>query len=1251
MGTEVDEAGAEALTPFVGRHHADLIASGAPWDERDATLLFADVAGFTALNERLARRGREGAELMVALLDEVFGRLIDTAAGYGGDLLKFGGDALLVMFDGENHAQRAAYAACAMQSELHHRTDAHRAIGRVTVGMSMGLESGPVALLLCGQVTPELIALGPTLDATLAAETEAQGGEIAIGPDAARRLATFAMRDRDGVRVLAPLDPSRGHPFDLPQDARIPAAIRARGISPELQAHLADPGRFPEHRPVTSAFVRFRADASDLSATQAQLDELTTTVQHLCDDHGVAFLIADAGGGGGKFLLTGGAPRSLGDSTERVLDLAIELVGRVGTKVAVGVNAGTVFCGEVGSDQRRCYATIGDPVNLAARVMARAQPGEVLCEAATLSRWAPRFRTHPVEPFAAKGKAALVEASLVEGRADRSLPPTDEGDTAVPPGRDRQLAQLVEAHRQAVAGQTAIVEVVADAGMGKSTLVAAASARFEVGTQLVVTGGRYLQLSPFAALAPPLRHALGLPALGDPSEAARLEELVSRVDPTLLPWLPLLAVPLGIEVAPTPESEAVDPAFRLAVLNRRLSKLLKETVAAPLVLVVDDAQWLDESTSDVLRHLVSSGGSGPPALLVAGRRPVSGGLDLADLDPVRIELGPLDDADARLVVRQHAPLLDAHLVPRIIERAGGNPLFLLALAGVAGGADADLPDTIEDALRAELDRCRPDVRQVLGRAAALGMRSEVSLVSRLLDVGEPAARAALAEGHLFVELAGPEYRFRHPLRQEAAYAALPFADRRDAHRRAADAISAGSDDPPPALLSLHYHRSRQYDEAWRWSRLAAERARASFATATVADELERARDAARHARNVSRLDRAAVLEELADAKEVLGHFADAEQHLRAALRLDPSPPATVRRMTKVARTCRSTGELGRGLRWCGRAERLAHDLSGSSLAFPLRERAALLFRKGDLTGSLEANRSAAEVARAARDRPQLAEALKGIGTIQELLGIGGVREMTAAVRLSERCGDDRGAAAALVNLGAAYYDRGRWDRSVEMYRRAGQTAERFGDLILAATAFNNLAEIHSDRGDLDLARPLFEEALTTWRSLGYTIGVGVALNNLGRLARRDGRFADAGTLFDEAVTTFEAAGAADFVAEVALRRFELALATGDLAGAERAAETCAEAVAADPSNGPFVVGAARLDGVLASRLGNPGRAAARISEALDAAASHRLGYEEALTLEASLACGCAPRGAAKRLAGRLEHLQVRSTGQEHLWSS
>ena len=176
---------------------------GRLWQAVDGTLCFADISGFTALSEKLSRRGRIGGEELVETLSRVFGGMLDAARERDGMLLKFGGDALLFLFKGPDHAVRAASTAVEMRQALRKAKEIPTSVGPLNLSMSVGLHSGQIHLFLVGSKHRELVLAGP--DASLAAATEsaANAGEIGISPSTAALLPPSAVRPReDGLLLL-----------------------------------------------------------------------------------------------------------------------------------------------------------------------------------------------------------------------------------------------------------------------------------------------------------------------------------------------------------------------------------------------------------------------------------------------------------------------------------------------------------------------------------------------------------------------------------------------------------------------------------------------------------------------------------------------------------------------------------------------------------------------------------------------------------------------------------------------------------------------------------------------------------------------------------------------------------------------------------------------------------------------------------------------------------------------------------------
>ena len=233
----VDPAENEFLRPYVPRLVVDWLRAdpSALHREVEASLVFVDISGFTALTERLARKGKVGAELMRDTLDGVFTALLDEAYDWGAGLLKWGGDALLLMFDGPDHALRAARAAWEMQGTIDRVGRLHLSGGTIVLRMSVGIGTGNFHFFMTGSVHRELLIAGPAMTETLSMEAIADAGEIGISPALVALLPAACIgAPKDSITLLgAPPQvereraPSVGSVEGLDIGSAIPVAARA----------------------------------------------------------------------------------------------------------------------------------------------------------------------------------------------------------------------------------------------------------------------------------------------------------------------------------------------------------------------------------------------------------------------------------------------------------------------------------------------------------------------------------------------------------------------------------------------------------------------------------------------------------------------------------------------------------------------------------------------------------------------------------------------------------------------------------------------------------------------------------------------------------------------------------------------------------------------------------------------------------------------------------------------------------------
>ena len=178
----VPEAVRRSLHAYVSDLALDVMndepASG--YREVDGTLAFFDISGFTKLTERLARVGRSGAEHINDVLNTVFQGLIHEVFRRGGDVLEFGGDAMVVLFSGDMHERRAAAAATEMFRFMAHDGRIATPLGDARLRMSCGMATGTQAYHLLGATRRALVVAGPTSTAMAQLEASANAGEALI---------------------------------------------------------------------------------------------------------------------------------------------------------------------------------------------------------------------------------------------------------------------------------------------------------------------------------------------------------------------------------------------------------------------------------------------------------------------------------------------------------------------------------------------------------------------------------------------------------------------------------------------------------------------------------------------------------------------------------------------------------------------------------------------------------------------------------------------------------------------------------------------------------------------------------------------------------------------------------------------------------------------------------------------------------------------------------------------------------------
>jgi class 3 adenylate cyclase/tetratricopeptide (TPR) repeat protein len=1140
VGSDPSARTAGDLVSFVPRLTLEWLRSSPErsWLEVDGTLAFIDISGFTAMSEQLSKLGKAGAEEVTDVMNATFAALLDVAYAEGGGLLKFGGDALLLLYDGDDHAARAARAAFRMRSTLRAVGRPRTSAGAVTLRMHAGLNSGRFQFFLLGSSHRELLVTGPAATRTVEMEAASEAGEILVSPETAAAIDPSTLGDEKGPgRLLTAAPDVRGSLAALPTADGIPLEL---AVPAPLRAQLLEVGPLEgEHRNVAIAFVRYSGVdeiiASEGAASAAEaLDVLVRTIQGAADAHGVTFLESDVDRDGGRIILVAGAPQTFGDDEERMLRTVRAVVDAgLPLPVHIGVSEGRVFTGQVGAPFRRTYTVLGDTAALAARLMAKAGEDEIWVAASAFERGGGRFASTELEPLQLKGKSEpqrafvlgelLAEAEPSDAAAGEKLPFVD---------RERERAVLGAAVAPVRMGFGTLVELIGDPGIGKSRLADELRENCADMQQITLRCEQYESSTAYYPFRPFLRSLLDVELNGGGEHnRTALSERLATIDGELIPWAPLLGAPLDVEVESTEEVDHLDQSFRRARLHGVVGTLLGKLLDAPTLLVFEDVHWMDDASSDLLRHLGTQLPT-KPWLTCTTRRPEGGGFAAAEGTPplpaLTLRLEPLPADDAKALIRAAAgerSLSDAELAA-IFDRGAGNPLFLQHLASPDDAGETELPDTVEELVATRIDRLAPGDRALLRWASVLGTSFSAALIRDVLE-GDPTAASdseawdRLAE---FIER-DPDvpgaFRFRHALIRDGAYGGLAFRRRRELHGRVAEVLEQRS---PEAVdnLSLHFHRAERWPETWRYSVEAGRRAEAKYANVETAQFLERALEAARQWPDAPAEEVARIWELLGDVRMRIAAYEEAGKAYREARAFwRGNPIEEARLMQQEAVVPHRLGRYPQALRRLTQALGVLEGVEGSEAS---AQRTRLLawyggvlqhqWRQAEAIGWFERAIAEAENTDA---EDGLAHAYFGLDWAYLALGRGD--EATYAIRaveIYERLGALDRLAWSLNIMGQRAYLAGRWAEAVELTERAWKTFLKIGDEMNGTILAINLAGLLADQGRLEEAEPLLRRSLDVRRAAGNPLKIADGANELGRFSARVGNFAEARELLAEA---------------------------------------------------------------------------------------------------------------------------------------
>lgn len=1184
------------------------------------TWLFTDVAGFTAVTERLSARGRVGAEELVETLSGVLDAMVAVAHGRGGQLVKFAGDALLFFFEGEHHAVRATAAATELRSALRTATQVPTALGQLRLTASTGVHTGAADAVLAGRHHREVALLGPVVSRLLELEGAATAGEVLVSAETAALLpAAATTARRDGAHVVvwrqAP-DLPPAEPLTSPR-----GDATARRLLPGLLADALAGRRFdPAHRVATMGFLRFGGtDALLASEGRDGVAERVATVLDVVEEafrvEDVGLLSVDAEEDGVKVYASAGVPLTSEDDEGRLIRACHAIVGAdLPLPVQIGLNRGHVFAAELGTGSRAAFSAMGDTVNTAARICSKAPPGAVWAHPAVRAHARQQWVATPRGPFAFKGKSE--PQPVEELGADLGLRRGGPVLAAALVGRVEEVTELRRTVTAALDGRIGGVVVRGQVGIGKTRLVDTVLADLDAldaphAEVLELHAEPYGAATPYRVLRDPVRAILGVERGDEQDMAAALLAGIRRLVPQHEGLAALLGDVVAVDVPASDEVRAILPRYRPDRTRDVLVDLLS-AVHDRLLVRVENAHWADAASARLLRGLHRDAAGRPWCVLVV-RREDPGGLELETSAPVH-EVGPLDDDDVRslvLALSARQPMLP-HAVEEVVRRAAGNPLFAteLVLSTSEGGTASD---SLQGAITARVDALPPVARRVLSYASVLGVTFRRSVLDDVLAAeGLRVDPATLDQLGRFLDVDDEgRLAFHAGVVRDVVYDGLGFRLRSRLHGAAAAAVEGlvADEAVDPGLLALHWSAAGDHRRALPHALVAAERAELAHANEEAAANLEVALAGLGRGAGDRELTRRLWLR-LGDARDRAGEPDRALDAYRRAARMSVDVRERAEVGLRRVGVRERQGAFPSALREVTVIRReLADDPSEE--ARRLRASAAALGamvrqRQEQPTEALTRARQAISEAEAVGARRALARGKSVLAWAAMLLDLPERDEhLRHALALFEDAGDLDGVAHIANNLGVIAYYNGDWAAALSWYDRAEEALRRAGNIAEAALTAANAGEVLANQRRVEEADEVLRDAARVLRVVGHQWGAPFADLHLARVELVRGRVEEAVQLLERCRQEFRELGSPVWVYEATLH---LATALVEQGVPELALAVLDEASAGD-LEGVEMLDAARAwaeAGALAA-LGRTADAVDRISAGV--AVAHRRGLE------------------------------------------
>lgn len=1097
-----------------------------------AVTMFVDISGFTSMTETFMRAGDEGVEILSGVLNQIFELTVDTIAAYGGFISTFAGDAFTAIFSLEEDslisrrvmARQALICAIRIGEIFQTYGLLSTKLGDFLLSIRTGLAFGNVDWGIAGDTEKVYFFRGEAVAACVQAECLAGQGQIVV----TNLLAELAVRDAEFLFTTSTVDLNPGYmslEVRLLQADGSPVAPVRPKLRKEVLAYFlpndvvtfAKPGEF---RNVVTVFISF-VGISDYAALNKFVSILTANARYFA-----GYLNkVDFGDKGGVALCLFGAPVAFEDNVRRALDFILAVRQELLSSVArsfntlqwrAGLTYGVVYAGILGGERRCEYTVIGDHVNLAARLAMKVDFGEVWVTEPVYRQAYKQYDFVPLGEFGFRGIDKRVPVYWLRSRKT-TLSQAFRGDFI---GRGAEIISVQQPFA-AISNRRfgGIVYVYGPAGVGKSRFVYELQCSYTSATwcYLPCDGTLHKSFGPFTRFFAEFFHQY--PGNSIAQNRLNFEEIYQKLsDDYRLAHLDAYqdGGPSGGQLSRLKfimegflglagEDSAylkLDSKLRYESTLAVFLKIFKTlSTQKPVIIVLEDFQWIDPDSLAVTESLVTGLQDCPVLFIIVSRYDARENKPTFIFEPSAVSfpvlettLSPLTPVHTEMLATsllQGRP--SSELLDYLVNKAEGNPFFieqtlqyfreagLIALVETLDGGDfawdivappSTIPATITDLLVARIDRLPEQLERIVQVASVLGHEFKTSLLKhvseRAYQGAPPDITGQLQKGieeHIWDSLADDTtYVFSNTLFREAVYKMQLWGWRRYLHRLAAEAIKELYPDDARTYfeLAFHYEQASLPKEAVDYWMKAAEFAHDAFAIEVAAEYYHKAL-ALLSEGEVDIPRKIALWEGLGNILRLQAKFDESLEVFNQILDVAgevSDAAAQVRALYGISWVHNSQGYNHAALEKASQAVAVARraDVAECVLIKALVLQGWALCRLGQTDEALVVAEEALSLGQASGNQVTLAGIMNLMSTVYDLLGQykPAIIYTERALELYRAAGKPVEEGVMLNNLGATLGGAGDYVRAISFFRQALDIAREFGDWNSEMLSLSNL---------------------------------------------------------------------------------------------------------------------------------------------------------------------------------------------------